>query len=518
MGDSTDDHEATAPGETVSEAERDALVTISHGAVVTSGGVSAQRALVAAVEFALARGLGPVAYGVYALAWRIAQLLSRLVTFGSVPTLQRYLPAADARRRSRVTGLAYVTTAGVGLLITAGVWLAAPRLNAATVDHPSFPAAMRLLGAVVVLVGLVMVYAATFRADGSARGEVLFNKLLRPAVRLVGALTALALGYSVVGVAGAYAASMLVLVVLGFPLTARVTGVTPTLRGLRRDARRFYDHAAPVAMSSFGKVFQNRADILLVGALLTAVAAGVYNVVLVLVSIAWIPLLSFNQLLPPVASRLHAAGDIDTLNAVYSSVTRLIVTTVVPILAVELVFGRDLLALFGPTYTRGYGPLAVYLAGVFVGSAVGATGWLLMMTDHQYARMALDWLLAVLNVALTYVFVVEFKLVGAALGTSLAIAVQNALQVLLLRRFEGLWPFDATFLRPLAAGAVMAAAMLGVRSLLVDGSLAIAAGVLVGLPSYLGALSVLGVDPRDRLVVRELATRYRNTIADAARR
>jgi len=79
----------------VPDAERDALLTIAHGAVVTSGGVSAQRALVAVVEFVLARGLGPVAYGVYALAWRVAQLLSRLVTFGSVPTLQRYLPADD---------------------------------------------------------------------------------------------------------------------------------------------------------------------------------------------------------------------------------------------------------------------------------------------------------------------------------------------------------------------------------------------------------------------------------------
>ena len=513
--DSEADASDSRAGDGVPAEERDALLTIAHGAVVTSGGVSAQRALVAAVEFVLARGLGPVAYGVYALAWRVAQLLSRLVTFGSVPTLQRYLPADDdADRRSRVTGLAYATTAGVGLLIAAGVWLATPWLNGVTVDHPDFPAAMRLLGAFVLLVGLVMVYAATFRADGSARGEVLFNKLLRPAVRLVGAVAALALGYSVVGVAGAYAASMLVLVLVGFPATVRLTGVEPSLRGLRREARQFYDHAAPVAMSSFGKIFQNRADILLVGALLTAVAAGVYNVVLVLVSIAWIPLMSFNQLLPPVASRLYAGDRIETLNAVYSSVTRLIVTTVLPILAVQAVFGRELLGLFGPTYTRGYLPLAVYLAGVFVGSAVGATGWLLMMTDHQYARMALDWLLAVLNVALTYAFVLEFGLVGAALGTSLAIAVQNGLQVVLLRRFEGLWPFDATFLRPIAAAAVMTAAMAGVRAT-VEGLPAVAVGAVVGLAVYVGALHVLGVDPRDRLVVRELTSRYRDDVADA---
>ncbi|MFB6202621.1 MAG: hypothetical protein ABEI98_11510 [Halorhabdus sp.] len=43
----------------VSDAEREVLVTIAHGAVVTSGGVSVQRALSTATEFVLARGLSP---------------------------------------------------------------------------------------------------------------------------------------------------------------------------------------------------------------------------------------------------------------------------------------------------------------------------------------------------------------------------------------------------------------------------------------------------------------------------
>ncbi|APW99335.1 succinoglycan biosynthesis protein exop [Halobiforma lacisalsi AJ5] len=503
----------TEPRTDVAPDEREALLTIAHGAVVTSGGVSVQRGLVAATEFVLARGLGPVAYGVYALAWRIAQLLVRLVTFGSVPTLQRYVPAFedDPARRSRVAGLAYATTTGFGLAIAAAVWVLAPRIDAATVDHPSFPPAMRLFGVLVLLLGVLMIYAALFRAVGSARGEVIFNKLLRPAVRLVGALVALALGYSVVGVAGAFVACAAALVIVGFPATTSATGIRPRLRGARAEVRRFYDHAAPVAMSSLGKVFQNRVDILLVGALLSATAAGVYNVVLVLISIAWIPLLSFNQLLPPVASELHSSDRMETLNAVYSSVTRLIVTAVVPVLAVQAVFGRELLALFGATYARGYLPLVVYLGGVFVGSAVGATGWLLMMTDHQYARMALDWLLAALNVTLTYAFVSAFGLVGAALGTSLAIAVQNSLQVLLLRRFEGLWPFDATYLKPLGGGVVMAGAMLGVRSA-ADGAPAVAVGMVVGLLAYVATLHLLGVDPRDRLVVSELAVRYREDL------
>jgi len=358
----------------------------------------------------------------------------------------------------------------------------------------------------------VMVASAVFRAVGSARGEIAFNKLLRPGVRLVAAVTALAAGYSIGGVAVGIVAATALLAAVAVPLAVRVTGIVPSVRGVRREARRFYNHAAPVAMSSLGKVFQNRVDVLLVGALLTATAAGVYNVVLVLIALAWIPLLSFNQLLPPVASELYAADRTATLNAVYTAVTRQIVTAVVPILAVLVVYGRELLGLFGDPYVAGYVPLVVYLGGVFVGSAVGATGWLLMMTDHQYARMALDWLLAVLNVTLTYAFVVNFGLVGAALGTSLAIAVQNGIQVVLLRRFEGLWPFDRTFLTPIAAGGVALLAMRAVRAV-VPGGFAVIGGVAVGLVTYAATLHRLGVDPRDRLVARHLANRYRGSLS-----
>jgi len=504
-----------APDDAVPDDEREALLTIAGGAVITAGGVSGQRALTAATEFALTRGLGPTAYGVYALAWRIAQLLSRLVTFGSVPALQRYLPeyADDPGRQGVVAGLAYATTLGFGAAIAAGVWLAAPRIGALTVEDPAFPPTMRAFGFLVGLLGVVMVASAVFRAVGSARGEIAFNKLLRPGVRLVGAVAALALGYSVVGVAGGIVVATALLAAVAAPLSARVTGVVPSLRGVRREAGRFYNHAAPVAMSSLGKVFQNRVDVLLVGALLTATAAGVYNVVLVLIAIAWIPLLSFNQLLPPVASDLYADGRVETLNAVYASVTRQIVATVIPILAVLAVFGRELLGLFGEPYVAGYLPLVVYLGGVFVGSAVGATGWLLMMTDHQYARMALDWLLAALNVALTYAFVVRYGLVGAALGTSLAIAVQNAVQVVLLRHFEGLWPFDRTYLTPLAAGGAALVAMRAIREA-VPGRAAVVVGAAGGIAVYAGALHAIGVDPRDRLVARELAGRYRAALAE----
>jgi len=75
------------------------------------------------------------------------------------------------------------------------------------------------------------------------------------------------------------------------------------------------------------------------------------------------PLIAFNQLLPPVASDLYADDRIETLNAVYTSVTRQIVTSVIPILAVLVVYGRELLGLFGEPYVAGYAPSSSTSAG-----------------------------------------------------------------------------------------------------------------------------------------------------------
>jgi O-antigen/teichoic acid export membrane protein len=244
----------------------------------------------------------------------------------------------------------------------------------------------------------------------------------------------------------------------------------------------------------------------------------------VLIAVAWIPLKSFNQLLPPIAADLHSRGEMDTLRSLYTAITRLVVTLLLPLLAIQLVFGRTILRAFGRTFVDGYVPLTIYLIAVLVGSSVGATGWLLIVTDHQYARMALDWLLAVLNGVLTVALILEFGLAGAALGTTIAMGVQNSLQVLLLRRFESLWPVDATFLRPAGAGLAMVGAMAAVRWAMrgpqaalptaPTGPLVATAGSVIGVATYALVLRHLGIDPRDRLVVRELAARYRQALRD----
>lgn len=230
---------------------------------------------------------------------------------------------------------------------------------------------------------------------------------------------------------------------------------------------------------------------LLIGWLLTATAAGIYNVALFLTSLITIPLLAFNQLFPPVASRLYAEGEHEKLDSLYSTVTRLTFTVTVVVAVTQFVYRHEILALFGTEYTRGALVLAIFIVGRIIGNSVGAAGWLLLMTDHQYLRLVNSWVLAVLNIAFSYYFVLEYGLVGAALGTAGTLALVNIFRVGELWYLEGLQPFTARFLKPAGAGVGMACALLLVRSFL-TGLPLLVVGVPLGLVTFVAILYLFG--------------------------
>lgn len=506
--------ESTIEGE-VTDDEREALLSIAHGAVVTSGGVSIQRGLSIWIELILTRGFGPELYGVYAFGWRLMRMFLRFANLGANRTLLRDLPAFTNQplRQRRSLGLGYVTTAITASVISLSIILTARRINDMTIEHSVFPPVLRLFAVGLVLTAFVRMHTASLRAAKAANGEVLLKRILRPGARLIGVATAMALGYSVIGVVGVLVVTVGILAVAAYPVTTAITGVRPTFRQLSSEARHFFDHAVPSALSRIGGLFRTRVDVLLIGIFLTTTAAGVYNVVLVLVQIMAIPLLSFNQLLPSVASDLYFDDKIKVLNEVYATVTRLVVTATLPFLAILAVFGQQLLALFGPEYARGYLVLLVFLIGRFIGNAVGGTGILLSMTNHQYAHMGLEWFLAILNIILTYLFVLNLGLVGAALGTSVAISTQNIIQLVLIYRYEGLWPFDLTFLKPLGAGVGMTSVMVVVR-VIFTGKMAIAIGALMGVVVFALLLWALGLNHQDKFIIQKLIERYQN-VADS---
>ena len=198
-------------------------------------------------------------------------------------------------------------------------------------------------------------------------------------------------------------------------------------------------------------------------------------------------------------------------NKVYDKVKRLVFTVAGFLSAGRFNYRVELLAVFGDSYTRGSLVLAVFVLSRVVSNGAGAIGWLLLMTDHQYLDMVNSWMLGVLNIALSYYFVLRFGLIGAALGTGSSLAFVNLLRLGQLRYLEGLWPYDRTYLKPVAA-LVPASGVMALTRPMFPPSVGILAGMALGGAVFAGGLLALGVERRDRELVAALAVRYRGTV------
>jgi O-antigen/teichoic acid export membrane protein len=486
----------------------ESLESVTHGAVVNGTGSLAQRVLQFLVNFALTQALPVALYGVYSLGDRFVRILVRFAALGSDRSVVRFLPEYDdPGRRNRIVGIAYLTTAVASVALGVGLYLIAPAANAAMIDHPAFVGVLRLFAVMLPAFAFVRLIANLFRTLELVEYQTLLMRVGIPAARLLAVLVALLLGLSVFGVVGAIVLATTVLAALSFGLVLRRTDLRADRPTLSESAE-FYNHSVPTAATQIGAVLRNRIDVLLIGFFLTADAAGIYNVALVLTGFIFLPLIAFNALLPAVASDLYTDGRHAALQSVYSIATRWVVTATLPIAVVVFVYRTELLALFGSAYTRGSLVLAVFVVGRVIGSAVGATGWLLLMTDHQYLRMVNSWGLGLLNVGASYYFIVEFGLVGAALGTASSLAFVNVLRLAQLWYLEDLQPYSREYVKPLAAGAAMAAVMIAVRPLF-EGVVLLVVGSALGLAAFAAVLVGLGVEAGDRRVFGGLIEQYR---------
>jgi O-antigen/teichoic acid export membrane protein len=479
------------------------LHAVTGAAGLSIGGVLTQRGLVFATNLLLTHALGVGAYGLYALGRRIVGMLHRFAHLGSNPTLVRFLPkyTDDGAQQDRVLGTAYLTTGVTSLVLVLGLLVFAPTINLWMGEGPEFVVVLRTFALLLPALVFVWQLGNVFRSLERVEYQILIVRFLRPGAQLVAVIVAFLAGLSVVGTVRTILVGLSAVLVAAAVLSLRELSIRPSLPRSRSELREFYNYAIPNSLGSFGALLRSRVDVLLVGVLLTADAAGIYNVALFLAALVALPLLSVNQLFPPVASRLYSDGDVETLQATYSTATRWIVTAALLLGVFEMAFRDPLLGLFGAAYRRGEIVLVAFAIGQLANASVGSAGWLLLMTDHQYVVALNNWLLGLLNIGLSYLLLLEFGLVGAALGTAGSLVLINVLRVATLWYFEGLHPYDRAFLKPLAAAAVTAVVATALRPLL-DGIALLVVGAVVTTAVFAATLVALGPEPEDRGLAR----------------
>ena len=195
-------------------------------------------------------------------------------------------------------------------------------------------------------------------------------------------------------------------------------------------------------------------DILLVGALASSYAAGVYSAVSKLAIIGTFTLEGNRLAIGPRLSALLARRQYDRAAELYQSSTRWLMLASWPLYAVFAIFPAAVLNIFGPRYTVGASALTVLSLAMLVNLGTGnVTVVLLMGGRSSWSAINAGAALAV-NIGLNLLLVPRIGILGAAIAWAASIVVDNVTAMVEIRWVMGLDPFGPGYW--LAAGTTLA--------------------------------------------------------------
>ncbi|GAB1425258.1 lipopolysaccharide biosynthesis protein [Thauera terpenica] len=148
-------------------------------------------------------------------------------------------------------------------------------------------------------------------------------------------------------------------------------------------------------------------------------------------------LIAVNSIAAPKFAAMHRTGDLEGLRRTAMFSLRLMLLGAVPVLVFMLLMPEWLMGLFGPEFIPAAPALQILAVGQFVNIATGTVGSLLSMSGNEKLLRANVLIAALLGVGLGVVLIGPFGITGAAIATAIAVAAQNLLGVLQVKRALG---------------------------------------------------------------------------------
>jgi O-antigen/teichoic acid export membrane protein len=347
---------------------------------------------------------------------------------------------AECMRLSNRTTLLVSSVLGLGLL------LFAPQIaNLAVGRDPSADAVLvlRLSGLILPFAALGDTFQSVARGFGRMRTTVMVERIGRPLAQLMLVFLAAPTGNVLLLV--------LAWTVPYVPATA-LSGLP--MRRLARENRRrrsdaepsgftrseYWRFTGPRALISLTQVALQRADVLLVVAILGPVQAALYAAATRFLVVGQLGNQAISVALQPRLSAALARRDLDEAGVLYRTTTGWLVLTTWPLYLLVGAFPAALLGIFGHKYASATDVVVVLCAAMLVATASGQVDTVLMMAGKSTWNLAKAVLALVVQLGLDVLLLPHLGILGAAIGWAVSILISNLVPLGMLYYATGLHP------------------------------------------------------------------------------
>lgn len=427
-----------------------------------------------ATQVLLVRYLSKHQFGVWSYALSVVAFCKTFAPLGVDEALSRFIPIYHERgQREQMVGAMLLAIGIVTGTSAVGIFAfhAAPYYIARLLHGGVEPLPILLITVFLVPVETLDVLVMNlFACFARPRSIFLRRHVLAPGLRFVvvvaliavhSNLTFLAYGYLAASAAGIVLYSLVLLAYL------RHEGVTRDLklRDIKFPFRELLGFSLPLMTTDLMTVVNGSIVVLILGYCRGFDAVAMYRVVLPAAALNKIVMTGFSLLYTPQAARLFARGDAASLNQLYWRTARWLGVASFPIFAVTFCFAHPLTVfMFGHRYAGSSVLLALMSLGYYFNVATGFNGLTLKVYGKVRYLAMLNVAAALCSIILSALLIPRFGALGAAISSSTAMIIHNAVKQLGLRLASGVRMFDRECLPVYALIALTTVGLLSIQS------------------------------------------------------
>lgn len=492
--------------------QRDVGAAARAGGIVFGGKLFAWGARFA-LAILLARLLGVDGYGLYAIALSVATVASAIAVFGLDAAMIRYVAVfaarGDAARLGGAVQVGFAIPMALSVVVALALVILAEPIARSLIGNAAMAPLLRVIALLVPALVLNSLLAATLQGMRHFSRSVFAEQVLQPITR---AVLLVLFAFNGLDPTMALVASLLSTIAVGVAMAIWLRRALPTAASAQRPVGEVVRFSLPVYFSNLINTLSGNLQTLLLGALSSVASAGIFAVANQLQLIGTLFHAAIVRATMPLFAELHDAAQRRRLEQLYQTTSKWTFSLNMPFFLVSIAFPEALLALFGSEFVDGSRALVILAWGAIVNAATGTSGAMLDMTGHTAMKLLNASVSVGLAIALNLMLIPSLGVVGAAIAAVASIVAVNALRVAEVAALESILPFNATYLKPVAAGAaaLMAGVIVG-RIVLADQVLAVSAlgGIATLVLVYVVVLRFLGLDEADRFVLGRSVERLR---------
>lgn len=191
-------------------------------------------------------------------------------------------------------------------------------------------------------------------------------------------------------------------------------------------------------------------DNIVIGRILNPEKLGIYSIAFSLAMFLLFFQSSFSGIFMPLISENYAKRNHNKIHFLFRKSSAWIFGLTFPLFLILFFYSRQILTLlYGASFSSGYIPLMILSFGALINISTGLSSGILMLHRKTKVIFFVNLFISLFNIGLNLTLIPLIGIIGAALSSSISIAIQNLFLLFIARKYEKIgfdWNYNLKFI------------------------------------------------------------------------